>query len=166
MNEAHLLHKIPDYVLELLPASERVSLERHAAHCELCQSALQSERRLHRLVSHTIAAPSTPFSLPKWHPPVASRMKAVLKLRPWQAAQPAWALICLTVFLVAGLFAVQPSRNNPAIIPVPSPTAIVATATQGPTHTATHSIAFDIPLAKTPDVGATPIAGLLPLAGN
>lgn len=56
MEQAHVFNLISDYVLGLLPASERLLVEQHAAGCGLCRQQLDSERALSRRLHDTLAA--------------------------------------------------------------------------------------------------------------
>jgi len=60
MTQEHVLPLITDYVLDLLPGSERRRVELHAAECADCRQALKSERQPGDLVRRTVQAATEP----------------------------------------------------------------------------------------------------------
>jgi anti-sigma factor RsiW len=60
MKTPHLLPKIPDYVLGLLPAEERLQVEQHVTNCVECRQALARERKIATLIRRTVHDTSQP----------------------------------------------------------------------------------------------------------
>lgn len=56
MDDQHITDQLDAYVLGLLEPAERTAVERHAAECEPCRTALQRERRLAQLLRETAHA--------------------------------------------------------------------------------------------------------------
>ena len=166
MEQAHVFNLISDYVLGLLPASERLLVEQHAAGCGLCRQQLDSERALSRRLHDTLAALPAPhpLRLAQWQPtPPARRRPAVLH-HVWHKG---WVTIGLLVMIFAGTLYLRPlgDKHN-TLWPAPRP-YVIATATEQPTITATATkTANQIDPAETPTVAATPIAALPILTGS
>lgn len=58
--EQHIQSLIPDYVLGLLPESDRQRLENHTAHCQGCRLALERERAIELHVRQTLQVATQP----------------------------------------------------------------------------------------------------------
>jgi anti-sigma factor RsiW len=63
MNQNHVLHQIPDYVLGLLPRQERVRVEQHTAVCPICQQQLHQENELSTMIRATLTVAAQPAAL-------------------------------------------------------------------------------------------------------
>ncbi|MBK8933657.1 MAG: zf-HC2 domain-containing protein [Chloroflexi bacterium] len=136
MNQEHVLPLISDYVLDLLPGSERRRVELHAAECAACRQALKSERQLGDLVRRTVQAATEPGygRLPQLMPAIPSRRPAKASHR--QHPQRQLALAGLLLLLLIGTFGLRFGQTRRAWQP-PLPTAVVSTATITSTATAT-----------------------------
>lgn len=134
MNQEHVLPSISDYVLDLLPGTERRRVELHAAECATCRQALNSERQLGDLVRRTVqAATETGYGrLPQLMPAIPSHRPA--KASHWQPPQRQLALAGLLLLLLIGTFGLRYGQTRRAWQP-PLPTAVVSTATSTATAT-------------------------------
>lgn len=154
--ERHIAHLISDYLLGLLPASERQKVESHAATCPQCRQQLTSERELITTLRLTLAAIPMPSSTrlaqlqplpPKWT--FHQQKLSFFSILTWQKS---FATALVALFLVWGWLHLQPTLWWESPTPY-----IAATATQIPTATATQTLPN---YQLTPTIVATPIAAL------
>ncbi len=164
----HINHLISDYVLDLLPARDKVTVEQHAAACAHCRQLLQAERHLVLLTRETLVMATTPAParLAALMPPPRTRQCHRYTTSVWQRS-----LAVAGVFLFLLVASLHPVLN-PGWAAQPSPTHISATATITPvpaTATQTLTVAPHtsttmpeaIPSLSTPTRQATPIAFLV-----
>jgi anti-sigma factor RsiW len=164
----HINHLISDYVLDLLPARDKVTVEQHAAACPHCRQLLQAERHLAHLTRETVMMATTPAParLAALMPPPRIRHHARYTTFAWQRS-----LAIAGVFLFLLVTSLHPVFN-PGWAAQPSPTHISATATATPIPaTATHTLTVapltsttrpeTMPSPSTPTGQATPIAFLM-----
>jgi anti-sigma factor RsiW len=168
---SHISHQISDYVLGLLPPSEKQKLEQHAAECGECRHSLQAERQFTNTLHQTLATAATP------HPTRLAKLRPATTTQPrwhWQIASvqaPLALIACFMLFIMMGSLMdnFRGNGNNPILLPAPSASSVVLTATAEPaTSTATAtSIAREMPaifdkttLTSTPNAYPTPIAAL------
>lgn len=164
----HINHLISDYVLDLLPARERVNVEQHAAACPHCRQLLQAERHMVHLTRETLvlATAPAPARLAALMPQPNIRQRPRYTSSAWQRS-----LAVAGVFLFLLVASLHPVLG-PGWAAQPSPTYISATATATPIPaTATHTLTVTpfasttmpeaIPSLFAPTGQATPIAFLM-----
>ena len=132
----HVIHQIPDYVLNLLPRLERQAVEQHTAVCTHCQTALQAEREIGQIVRFTLQTATQPAN-----GRLAHLMPAIpTQKQRWPQLMMGWqrqfAVVTLLVVILLGSFGVWNGRSH-NIWSVPSPTTLAATATSTQDATAT-----------------------------
>lgn len=128
MNQEHVLPKLSDYVLDLLPGGERRQVEQHAAECAACRTALQTERQIGGLVRASLQAASEPR-----HGRLGQLRPGIAPVRPaqsgfWLARQRQLALVGLLLVLLLGTLGLRYSSARQSWQP-PLPTSVAATAT-------------------------------------
>ncbi|PID87124.1 MAG: hypothetical protein CSA11_10225 [Chloroflexi bacterium] len=134
MNNNHVIHQLPDYVLNLLPTRERQAVEQHTAVCKHCQKALQAERHMTHMIYATLHTATQPTNgrLAEQLPPIPH------KKQRWSFTMLGWqrqlALVGLLVMLLFGSFNAWHAHN---IWSDPRPTTLAATATSTQDATAT-----------------------------
>jgi anti-sigma factor RsiW len=132
----HVIHQLPDYVLNLLPKLERQAVEQHTAVCGQCQKALRAEREMGKMVRLTLQTATQPANgrLAQLMPPIPTQK------RSWPQLMMGWqrqlAVVTLLVVILLGSFGVWNGRSQ-NIWGVPSPTSLAATATSTKDATAT-----------------------------
>lgn len=139
----HVIHQLPDYVLNLLPKIEREAVEQHTANCGQCQKALRAERQVGQMVRITLQTASQPANgrLAQFMPPApAQKQQWSFSIVSWQHQL---AVVALLVALFMGSFGVWNSHN---IWSGSTPTKLAATATS--TKNATATIAQQTSQAK------------------
>jgi anti-sigma factor RsiW len=164
--QEHISSLLADYVLDLLPVSERRRVERHAATCATCRQALQQERQPAEWVRSTLVAAGNVD-----HGRLAHLMPAIPRataVRPVLRLQRQLALVGLLLVLAFGLLGLRhrhaPQGWQP---PLPSAVAITATITREATSTQTRLVetavattsappTFPAPLSPTPAPQSTP----------
>ncbi|MBP8001107.1 MAG: zf-HC2 domain-containing protein [Chloroflexi bacterium] len=166
----HITDLISDYLLDLLPAGEKVRVEQHAAACARCRQLLQAERHLVHLTRDTLMLVSTPAPTRLAHlmPPVPLRHRSWYTTASWQRSL---ALVGVFLFLLVASLSLGPAYGADWGGD-PSPTHVVATATITPVPaTVTHTLTIPVtsteapenqPFLVTPVTQATPIAFLFP----
>lgn len=134
MNHEQILPQIPDYVLGLLPHSDRQQVESHARSCPRCRQALEQEQRLSQLVRTTLqlATEPAPRQLRPFMPPIPRRQTPAL-LHGWHKQLA--PVLLLLMLLLGGLgWNARPQTNwattNPMLL------VLTATTTNTPTATA------------------------------
>ena len=183
MKHEQIAQQLPDYVLGLLPLSQRHDVERHTAVCPDCRQALQAERRLSLAVRSTLQSVTQPDGgrLSQLMPKPPRRRSSFVQFI-WQKQL---APVCL-LLLFLGSFGLRWS-NEPSrgwLVPSATHLAITATYTSSPTATlseateawpgkaetapiSTRATTEPAPaLAITPAPIATPIAALSVLRSN
>ena len=168
MTQAHIADLMMDYVLGLLPADKRQSLEQHVAQCEDCRHSLLQERQLQNHVQQTLSALPVPTStqLIALRPPIPTK-------KQWRIRLPARSIpfprqlgaVLVTACLIGFLMLTSVDSDGEQAIwqHTPSPSSVAVTATSQPTFTATYTRVVDeqnTPLADTPMPAGTPIAAL------
>ncbi len=147
MKHDDILHQIPDYVLGLLSPRQLSVVERHVAHCTVCQQSMARERKLGQLVRSTVAIATKPDSaqVQRLMPAIPQRRRSGLILHGWQKQ---FAPVMLILLLILGGFMVNkmlPAGSAPSLVA----TAHAATATS--TYTPTATIAQSLPENQQPD---------------
>ncbi len=132
MNQEHVLPLLSDYVLDLLPSGKRRQVERHAAECAACRTALQTERQLGSLVRTSLQAATEPGN---------GRLAHLMPAIPRQPARAIWlgrqrqlALVGLLLMLLLGSLGLRYGQGRHGWQP-PLPTSVAATATNSATAT-------------------------------
>lgn len=138
MKAHHFNEQVGDYVLGLLSPEDRLALETHAAVCADCRAALRDERQMTGMLRDTFGAIAQPSAqrLARMMPayPVARRTYPVYAT--WQRA---FAIVAVLLFLfVANMGYQQLNHSITVASPQPTTLALTATATIGPTATATE----------------------------
>lgn len=188
METKHILNKVPDYVLDLLPSAERQQVERHIVVCADCRQAIRQERAFSQAVRSTLQTATQPPAgrLPRLMPAVPGRRavsgrrsRFFFNLTSWQKQLAFLCLFTAVLLGSLGLHLSQPQRLWSA----PSPTflAVTATTTQEPTvtvaemegqeqvvplHTAVPTAPAHPQIITTPAPIPTPVAATLHLATN
>jgi anti-sigma factor RsiW len=182
MEQTHVFHLLSDYVLELLPVSERQQVERHTATCELCRQAIRRERRIGQAVKATMTAVTWPNAgrlqqfMPA--PPAPARPGTIWR---WPALWPtpastrslSWAAVCLLFLFIIGSFGAGPllSRSWPVQETAVATTTLTSTASPtavpdaGVTATSTAVVGVSF-AALEPAVPHTVAPALAPLAAT
>lgn len=188
METKHILNKVPDYVLDLLPSAERQQVERHIVACAACRQAVRQERVFNQVVRSTLQTATQPPAghLRRLMPAVPGR-RAVsgrrsyffLNLAGWQKQL---AFLCLFTAMLLGSLSLHLSESQ-RLWSAPSPTflAVTATTTREPTvtvaegegqeqvvplHTAVPTAPAHPQIITTPAPIPTPVAATLQLATN
>ncbi|MFO7682316.1 MAG: zf-HC2 domain-containing protein [Chloroflexota bacterium] len=134
MNE-HVIHQIPDYVLNLLPKAERQAVEQHTAVCSHCHKTLQAERDLGQMVRLTLQTATQPANgrLTQLMPAIPShKQRRPGLVMGWQRQL---AVVGLLMMVLLGSLGMWNGRSH-TIWGAPSPTlAVTATSTQDATAT-------------------------------
>ena len=167
----HINTKTSDYVLDLLPMSERREIELHVAHCAECEAVLVSERAVGRLLHGTLTRATQPDN---------GRLRQLMPTVPTPKARQAFsfswqrqlASVCVMLILVMGGFGWYESNQNRNLMPLPTFVAITATYTTEPTitNTATTVKATTEPTItavsekQAPSFNATPLPNPTPIA--
>ncbi len=169
----HINTKLSDYVLDLLPRSERREIELHVAHCAECEAALTSEQTVGRSLHSTLSSVTQPDN-----GRLRQLMPAIPTQKPRTAFNFSWqrrvASVCVMLILVIGGLGWYQSNQNRSMMPLPTFVAITATYTSEPTitNTATTVKATTEPtitavsenpapaFSATPPPNPTPIAAL------
>ncbi len=104
----HVIHQIPDYVLNLLPRPERQAVEQHTAVCPHCQKALQAEREMGQMVRLTLHTATQPANgrLSHLMPPLPTRQKrpSPTMIRGWQRQLALVGVLVMILFGSMGLW--------------------------------------------------------------
>ncbi|MCI0396030.1 MAG: zf-HC2 domain-containing protein [Chloroflexi bacterium] len=159
MDQTHILHLIPDYVLELLSDDKRQIVDGHLARCPQCRLAVQEERQVGHLVRATLTLATRPE---------AAHLRRLMPAAPTRrAALPgAWskqlATACLLLLLILGSVGLT-ANDRPQLWPGPGPALFTstATATDQPTLTVTLTAANYL-AAPTAVPGSRPQPVVLP----
>lgn len=180
MKQQHVLHQIPDYVLDLLPQSERLQIERHTIHCSDCHLALRQESDVSAMVRGTLqAAARPPANLRQFMPSPPQKRPFPFPYLTWQKQL---AAVTVVLFMLLGSLGLYFSEQR-GVWNNPSPTFFAATATMTdePTTTLTQTrqeqaveivqtatseaLNTDIPAAPSqPQIIATPAPNPTPIA--
>jgi len=139
MTHDDIRRQIPDYVLGILSPGQLGTVERHVAHCTVCQNAMIRERNVGQLVRSTVNLATRPNNarIRSLMPAVPQKRRLVLRLDGWQK-QLAPALIIL--LLILGGFTLNwmlPAGSVPSLVATAH--AAPATSTYTPTATITQS---------------------------
>lgn len=129
-----------DYVLGLLDSAETQALEQHAATCDDCRSAIESERRISHLMRSTVA------SLPRAD---KTRLNTLMPAIPghnrqsrsiWMRWQNGLAVAAVLIAMMIGNISLNGTGNGSSVNSTPAPALIAntATATNAPTSTPTQ----------------------------
>ncbi len=164
MEQTHVFNLISDYVLGLLPATERRLVEQHAADCGICRQRLAVERELGQRVRQTLAALPTPSParLARRQPIPPSAGTPLFFQAGWYKA---WVTVGLLLAIFAGTLYLRPANNaSHEVWSGPAP-YVLATATEQPTATITVTatatqVAGSTETLSTPTAAPTPIAAL------
>lgn len=175
--QQHPVALMSDYVLGLLPADERARLERHAASCPACRSAIERERNLFVVVRSTVASASRP------NPSRLAALRPAVPHKPAARAAVSWqrlAPVTMLLLLILSAFAIQlsggdrplndnlrgllPATHTPTATATTQPTATIAA--QPPDERPALVPEAQPPAPLTPEIVAlpTPIAALPDLA--
>jgi anti-sigma factor RsiW len=129
----HVIDKIPDYILSLLPAEEERVVVRHIAGCDRCRQAAMQERRIGQAVYNTLSTVARPDygRLPSLMPPTPTQTPGILASLTLHGQ---WAIACLLLVAVMGAFLFNSGGYNR--LAAPSSTRLVTTITyQAPSYT-------------------------------
>lgn len=129
-----------DYVLGLLDSAETRALEQHAAICDDCRSAIESERRISQLMRSTVA------TLPRAN---QTRLNTLMPAIPgqtqrtssiWLRWQNGLAVAAVFVAMLIGNISLSTNGGVDSVnsTPIPALIAQTATATNQPTSTPTQ----------------------------
>lgn len=178
---AHVSPLLVDYVLGLLPETERQRVEQHATTCAACRAALQKERAVVGLVQNTLAAAGQIDN---------GRLRQLRPAAPTptgasRSSYPRLALAALTAVLLLSILGWGYGRAHPGWqLPLGTYAAATATATHEATATLAEIVTraeptavttlpanpqnrSTIPASPTPAPQPTPIAAIRPpLAAN
>lgn len=146
--EQHIQPLITDYVLDLLPESERRRLESHLSQCAGCREAVAREEGLEMLVRQTVQLATQPLPAR-----LQALRPAVIPRRPSRSTRLARQLAPAMLFLIliAGLaLQVTQFRNDLGLRAPVFYRAATPTATSTSTPTATIAAIINIPLTAPP----------------
>jgi len=142
MTQSHVQHLATDYVLGLLSAEERKSIEEHSVECAACREVILNDRRLAGSVRIAILSATQPTAvrlqqLMPQPPGSAKNAHLIRAVRLPGVNRSAVLAFCVLVFLLsAGSVLFGGYRSQRAGSPTSVATQLAATAT-GPAVTAT-----------------------------